>query len=212
MIKFLSKNSFLIILAVGLTGFIFAIAYLGIGKNQIKQEAVGEHLKHHPELSQKGTSITDLLNKPAPDFSLTDRDGKIYSSENLRGKNVVLFFNEGLMCYPACWIQIAALAKDNDLKNSGAIILSVVVDSKEEWQKAIAQMPELSQAIIVFDKNAAVSSAFNMLKTESSMHYGSLPGHTYIVIDKNGIVRHIFDDSNMALHNSQLLEELKKLN
>ena len=43
------------------------------------------------------------------------------------------------------------------------------------------------------------------------MHYGQLPGHTYVVIDGNGVIRHVYDDPNMAIHNDQLVDELKKL-
>ena len=116
------------------------------------------------------------------------------------------------MCYPACWNQIVALGKDERFKNADVVVLSVVVDLPEEWQKAIEKMPELAEATVVFDKGAAVSSKFNMLKAKSSMHYGSLPGHTYVIIDKEGIVRHVFDDSNMAIHNDKLVEEIVKLN
>lgn len=49
-----------------------------------------------------------------------------------------------------------------------------------------------------------------MLKTSSSMHYGSLPGHTYVIIDKEGMVRHVFDDPNMSIHNDQLVAEISK--
>ena len=163
-------------------------------------------------------SLNELVGKPAPDFALADKDGKIYSLSaeqaglsELRGKNVVLFFNEGLMCYPACWSQIVALAKDERLKNPDTVVLSVVVDPPAEWQKAIKQMPELAEATVVFDKDAVVSKKFGLLTVASSMHYGSLPGHTFVLIDKGGVVKHIFDDPNMGLHNDQLVAELGKL-
>ncbi len=156
--------------------------------------------------------LQNLVNKPSPDFTLADRDGKQYSLGGLRGKNIILFFNEGLMCYPACWNQIASLAKDERLKNIDTVVLSVVADPPEEWQKAVKQMPELAKATVVFDKNAAISKQFGMLTTASSMHYGSLPGHTYVLIDKEGAIKHIFDDPNMSIHNDQLFAELSKIN
>lgn len=157
-------------------------------------------------------SLTGLADKPAPDFALADKDGKIYSLGELRGKNIVLFFNEGLMCYPACWSQIVELAKDERLKNPDTVVLSVVVDPPGKWQKAIDKMPELAEATVVFDTNAAVSKEFGMLTVASSMHFGTLPGHTFVVIGKEGAVKHIFDDPSMSIHNDQLLAELSKLN
>lgn len=166
---------------------------------------------HSSAVNTPATPIDNLVNKPAPSFALADKDGKIYSLSELRGRNIVLFFNEGLMCYPACWSQIIALAKDARLKNPDTVVLSVVVDPPEEWQKAIDKMPELAQATVVFDQDATVSKQFGLLTVASSMHYGSLPGHTFVLIDKEGIVKHIFDDPNMGIHNDQLAVELGKL-
>ncbi|MBI2443868.1 MAG: redoxin domain-containing protein [Candidatus Magasanikbacteria bacterium] len=152
-----------------------------------------------------------LVGKPLPDFTLADRDGKIYNKETLRGKTAVLFFNEGLMCYPACWQQIAGLAADPRLQRADAVMLSVVIDPPGEWQRAINKMPELGKANVLFDANSTVSRQLGMLTAPSSMHYGSFPGHTYLVIDKEGVIKHVYDDPRMALHNDQLVEELKKL-
>jgi len=176
-----------------------------------KAVAVDEH-GHSLPTNTKVSPLTDLIGKPAPDFSLADRDGKLYSLSELRGKNIILFFNEGLMCYPACWNQIASFAKDKRFNDAGTMVLSVVVDSAEDWQSAIEKMPELAAATVVFDKGAVVSKQFDMLKSASSMHYGSLPGHTYMIIDKEGIVRHVFDDPNMTIHNDVLIAEITKLN
>ncbi|MEK7213083.1 MAG: redoxin domain-containing protein [Patescibacteria group bacterium] len=156
-------------------------------------------------------ALEALVGQVVPDFALTDRDGKTYSRENLKGKNVVLFFNEGLMCYPACWDQIAQLASDGRLNNKDTVVLSVVVDPVKDWQSAVDKMPELAKATVVFDTDREVSNKFGVLTTPSSMHYGSLPGHSYVVIDKEGIVRHVYDDPRMAIHNNQLLDELAKL-
>ena len=116
------------------------------------------------------------------------------------------------MCYPACWNQIVALARDNRLKGEDVTVLSVVVDPQEAWENAIKKMPELGEATVVFDKGGVASNAFGMLKTPSSMHFGQLPGHSYVVINKEGIVKHVYDDPNMAIHNDQLVAELGKLN
>ena len=156
-------------------------------------------------------ALNNLMNKPVLDFSLADRDGNVYSPANLRGKNVVLFFNEGLMCYPACWNQIVSLSKDERFKNEDTVVLSVVVDSKNDWQQAINKMSELAQATVVFDTGAIIAKKFGALTAPSSMHVGLFPGHTYVLMDKEGIVRFVFDDPNMGIHNDQLVAEIAKL-
>ncbi len=180
-------------------------------KNKISAPAVDQH-GMPISTNTSAASLSDLVNKPAPDFAFADRDGKIYSLNELRGKNIILFFNEGLMCYPSCWNQIVALAKDERFKNAGTVVLSVVIDPLEDWQKAIDKMPELASAVVVFDKGGAVSKKFGTLTVPSSMHYGSFPGHSYVLIDKQGVVRYVLDDPNMGIHNDSLMEEIAKIN
>ncbi len=156
-------------------------------------------------------SLNNLVGKPVPAFSLADGSGKIYLSDSLRGKKTVLFFTEGLMCYPACWNQIVAFTKDVRFRDSNTLVLSVVVESKEDWQKAINQMPELAQAAVLFDSDSTVSKQLGMLTAPSSMHPGSLPGHTYLLVDKNGIIRYVLDDPTMSIRNDQLISEIAKL-
>ena len=203
---------------VGALSLVFAISITTQKPNVINNASnamTGNMADHHSggNGNKTYTSLQDnLVGKPSPSFSLSDRDGKTYTSDNLKGKNVILFFNEGIMCYPACWNQIAAFPKDERFKKDDLVVLSVVVDPKENWEKAVKRMPDLAQATVVFDNGAAVSKQFGVLTTPSSMHYGSLPGHTYVVIDKAGVVKHVFDDPNMAIHNDQLVSEIAKLN
>jgi len=165
-----------------------------------------------PPQAGKEASLNDLLDKPLPAIKLFDKDGKEVSMENFKGKNIVLFFSEGLMCYPACWNQIAAFGEDARFNTADTVALSVVADSSKDWEKAIAKMPKLASASTLFDAGAAVSRQLGLLSSGSSMHKGSLPGHTYIVLDRQGIVRYVFDDQNMALNNDLLLEKIAKFN
>lgn len=180
-------------------------------KNKVGAPAVDQH-GMPVNVNTSAASLNELVNQSAPDFALADRDGKIYSLNELRDKNIILFFNEGLMCYPSCWNQIVALAKDERFKNADTVVLSVVVDNPQDWREAVEKMPELAEAIIVFDKNAEISKKFGMLTVASSMHYGSFPGHTYMIIDKEGVVRYVFDDPDMGIRNDQLVAEIAKIN
>lgn len=206
------NNTKTIVLATGVILLVGALFYLG-SRNKSSAPAGVAIDPHHPDAGTNISlaSLNSLASKQTPDFSLADRGGNVYSPANLLGKNVILFFNEGLMCYPACWNQIVSLSKDERLKNEDTIVLSVVVDSKEDWQQAVNKMPELAQATVVFDTGATVARNFGVLSTPSSMHPGSLPGHTYVLIDKKGVVRYVFDDPNMGIRNNQLVAEIAKL-
>ena len=157
------------------------------------------------------TTLNDLVGKPAPEFSLKSYDGKSFTLSQLKGRKVVLFFNEGIICYPACWNQIAALGTDNRLNNNKIITLSIVPDSEDQWQEATKKMPELGKEVILLDQTKEVSQKYGMLSLASSMHKGQKPGHTYVVIGQEGIVRSTLDDPKMGIQNDELIKQLNKI-
>lgn len=203
-------------------GMIFTAVIIGMainkpnaGSNQSNNSNNNQVLSQnsdpmHKPVAVDSTVFNSLVGKPAPDFSLESYDGKTYKLSDLKGQNVILFFNEGLMCYPACWNQITAFGKDKDLLGK-AVVLNITADPKNQWKEAVTKMPELSSAITVFDADRKASNAYGVLKLESSMHRGQFPGHTYVLIDKGGIVRFIKDDAQMGVRNKELLAEIDKL-
>lgn len=165
---------------------------------------------HHNPSPADSKIFENLLGKEAPDFSLESFDGRKVSLSSLRGKNVVLFFNEGLMCYPACWEQISAFVKDTRFNPDETVVLSIVTDTKDKWAEAVRQMPELAKATVLLDSSQEVSKTYGTLSLASSMHKGQLPGHTYVVIDKEGTVRELKDDEEMLIRNDELASIIEK--
>ena len=163
------------------------------------------------QLATPNNSLSSMVGKPAPDFSLTTQAGTLFTLSAMRGKKVILFFNEGIMCYPACWNQVAALGTDKKLNTDKIITASVVVDTVSNWTTAFKKMPELGKETMLFDSSKTVSIKYGMLSLDSSMHKGSTPGHTYIIVDQDGIVRYAMDDTQMGLRNSDLQAEVDKL-
>ena len=166
---------------------------------------------HHGSDTTNDEKFQSLIEKEAPDFILESYTGEQVSLQELRGKKIVLFFTEGLMCYPSCWNQMAAFGEDSAFNNSNVVTLSITVDRKEDWRQAIEKMPELSRAIVLFDTNRQVSSEYGVLSLSSSMHKGQFPGHTYLILDEEGVVRFIKDDPQMGIRNDELKAELGKL-
>ncbi len=166
---------------------------------------------HHGSEAANDGKFQSLIGKVAPDFTLESYDQGQVNLKQLRGKKVVLFFTEGLMCYPSCWNQMAAFGKDSVFNNNDTITMSIAVDRKEDWKEAVDKMPELSKAIVLFDTDRKVSNEYGVLSLSSSMHKGQFPGHTYLIIDKEGIVQFIKDDPEMGVRNDELKSELEKL-
>lgn len=190
-----------------LTAILSTVAVLMIGYATI----FGEKAPRASQIGKKTGDFSSLVGKLSPDFSLKDRRGKLFRLSNQRGKKVVLFFNEGIMCYPACWNQVAALGTDARLNTDKVVTASIVVDQPEQWDKAIKQMPELDRGTILFDNDRSVSSLYGTLSLESSMHRGAMPGHTYVVVDKNGTISYTKDDPQMGIRNDEIIKEVEKI-
>lgn len=160
--------------------------------------------------TQKNT-FSDLVGKKAPNFELSAYDGSKVSLDNLKGKTIILFFNEGIVCYPACWNQVAALGTDNDLNSDSVATYSIVPDQQSQWDAAIRQQPDLGKEPLLIDDSLKMSQDYGVLGLSSSMHKGAKPGHTYVIIDKDGVVRYTYDDPTMGIQNNLLKQELAKL-
>ncbi len=166
---------------------------------------------HKPAQANPTGFFKSAVGKQAPDFELQDINGNAVKLSDYKRKYVVLFFNEGSMCYPACWNQISALANDGRFNKEDVAALSIVVDTVSQWQQILAKVPQLSKSKILFDTAKKVSAEYDVLYADSSMHKGSYPGHTYVVIDKEGIIRYTKDDSKMAINNDEIASELEKI-
>jgi len=164
----------------------------------------------NPEAKER-ISFKQAIGKKAPDFELESIDGKTIKLSDYLGKNVVLFFNEGSMCYPACWSQMAELGNDSRFETENIVAFSIVTDPRSQWLDIVSKSANLGKSKILFDTSRSVSKAYDVLYLNSSMHPGSLPGHTYFIIDKEGTIRFTMDDPNMALANDKLIKQAKEL-
>lgn len=194
--------AFLIILAGGILVF----------GSQKTKEGNDMAAMHAPPAPADNTRFKSLIGSSAPEFSLKSFDGKTIDLAGLKGKNVVLFFSEGAMCYPSCWDQINEFTKDaKKFADKNTVVLTVVVDPKTNWAEAVRKDPKLGNAMILLDSDKKVSGSYGVLTIESSMHRGQYPGHTYVIIDKEGVIRYEYDDVQMGIRNFELLSELNKL-
>ncbi len=199
-------DSAIFVLLTVIASLLLVLIFVVASKNNPKKGGVSQD-----QASSSSSSSSEWVNKKAPDFDLEDFEGNKVSPASLKGKNVVLFFTEGLMCYPACWDQMAKLGTDGRFNDEKTVAYSVIIDPKSEWKKAFDKMPELRKTKVLFDVYRTASRSYNALNVTSSMHQGSFPGHTYYLIDKEGIIRYYYDDPQMGIRNDLIYEELKKI-
>lgn len=202
-----------LIIILGLTAVIIGLLYLfNRNSSQNNQQSSADPMHSGAASTVNNGKLNAMVGNALPgDIQLSDKDGKTYTPADFKGKYTVLFFNEGLMCYPACWNQISSFGSDQRFNSQQIQAVSVVTDSAQQWQNAIAKMPDLAKSKTLFDSGAKTSKELGMVTNTSSMHPGSLPGHTYLILDPQGIVRFVFDDPNMAIQNDMLFSKINEL-
>ena len=143
------------------------------------------------------------VGETAPDFTLPDQDGKPVTFSSLKGKVVVLYF------YPkdftsgctkeACHFRDAY----EDFTEVGAEVVGVSADSQESHRKFMDTY--LLPFNLLSDEKGEVKKLYGV-----AGHL--LPGRVTFVIDKEGIVRHVFSSqTDMKAHVDEAMKILKSL-
>ena len=146
------------------------------------------------------------VGSPAPDFRLRTRAGSIVSLGEFRGKkNVVVYF------YPKDFTRgcTAEACEFRDyyeqFKTLGAEVIGISGDS-EQSHDSFAREHSLP-FILLSDPDGTIRKAFEVKKS-----LGLIPGRVTFVIDKQGIIRHIFSSQARATaHTAEALAVLKSL-
>ena len=143
---------------------------------------------------------------PAPGFRLQTSTGEYVSLEDFHGKkNVVVYF------YPkdfskGCTTEACEFRDSyEEFKNLGAEVIGVSNDNQKSHE-AFASEHKLP-FILLSDPDGSARKSYGVKKT-----LGLVPGRVSFVIDKNGIVRHVFSSQSRATaHVSEALAVLKSL-
>jgi peroxiredoxin Q/BCP len=140
----------------------------------------------------------------APDFTLPDQDGKLVSLSSLKGKVVVLFF------YPkdfsaGCTREVCHFRDSyEDFSEAGAEVFGVSSDTVESHKKFIETY--LLPYSLLSDREGEAKKTYGV-----SGHL--LPGRVTFIIDKAGVIRHVFSSqTNMKAHVDEALKIIKTPN
>ena len=132
----------------------------------------------------------------APDFNSETHDGvALQLYEILEHSAVVLFFYPRDFT-PGCTAEACAFRDDyTNFVEAGATVVGVSADSGESHRR-FAQHHNLPFALIS-DADGALRKAYGVDKV-----WGVLPGRVTFVIDRQGVVRNIFDSALFARRHS----------
>lgn len=147
-----------------------------------------------------------VVGSKAPDFTLKSPDGRDVRLLDFKGiKNVVLYF------YPkdntrGCIVESSTFRDQYDVfKQAHAEVIGVSSDNEDSHRLFASEfrLPFL----LLSDTNNKVRKLYGVPAT-----FGIIPGRVTFVIDKQGVIRHIFSSQfNPKSHVEQALAILKKL-
>lgn len=142
----------------------------------------------------------------APEFTLNDQDGKPVSLADFRGKQTVVVFFYPKDESPVCTIEACGFRDMTpSFTEAGAAVLGISSDDSTK-HRAFADQYRLSFPLLA-DTDGAVRRAFEVPST-----LWLLPGRVTYVIDRDGIVRMIYDSQIRAQqHVERALEAVRTL-
>ena len=151
------------------------------------------------------TSQTTSANtsRPAPDFTLRTTADTTITLSALRGRPVLLYFNEGAGC-GACIMQMAEIEKHKaDFDALAITVLPIVMNTKAD---ITADMSRYGVATPFLLDDGTTSKAYGVLG--KGMH-ADLPGHSFVLIDAAGVQRWYGEYPSMWLDPTALLEQVR---
>lgn len=141
--------------------------------------------------------------RTAPEFTLTDTGGSEHTLAQHRGENVLLYFSEGAGCQ-SCIVQMGEIEKQAAVfEKLDVTVLPIVMNTREQ---ITADMTANGVTTPFLLDDGTVSEAYGTLG--KGMHAG-LPGHSFVLIDRQGRQRWYGEYPSMWLAPQDLLDEIR---
>lgn len=122
----------------------------------------------------------------APPITLTSASGAAWSLQDRRGKNVLLYFQEGVGCQP-CLDQIKAIDSDPSFLKSIGVDELVSITGSPSGQIAQKAVDMGLKTTVLADPGLAFSRAYRA--NEYGMMGDAADGHTFVLVGPDGIIR-----------------------
>ena len=122
----------------------------------------------------------------APAFTLPASTGRTVSLSDYRGKNVLLFFQEGIGCQP-CWDQIRDLEKDTTKLHAAGIDNVVSITTSPADLVAQKVRDDRLTTPVLSDPDLKVSKSYSA--NSFGMMGDSRDGHSFMLIGPDGKLR-----------------------
>jgi thioredoxin-dependent peroxiredoxin len=142
----------------------------------------------------------------APDFTLPSSTGEMVSLADFRGKSQVVLFFYPKDNSPACTAQACSFRDSHEVfKEAGAEVIGISTDS-EGSHRLFAKLWSLP-FLLLADSKGEVRARYGVSRT-----LGLFPGRVTYLIDRAGVVRHVFASQlQTGRHVTEMLGKLKEL-
>ncbi|MCS6942876.1 MAG: peroxiredoxin [Geminocystis sp.] len=142
----------------------------------------------------------------APDFALPSADGKIVRLSDFLGKKAVVLFFYPKDDTPGCTMESCTFRDNYQVfQEAGAEVIGISGDSPQSHRQFASkyQLP----FPLLSDENNLVRKLYGV---PNALFF--LPGRVTYVIDKNGIIRHIFNSLfDVKAHVQEALKTIQSL-
>jgi len=143
------------------------------------------------------------VGEPAPDFELASSTGETVRLSDFRGKSEVVLFFYPHDHSPACTLEACAFRDSYAaFQKAGAEVIGISADSADSHRRFAARFRLPFR--LLSDGDGAVRARYGVPRT-----LGLLPGRVTYLIDREGVVRHIFSSQFRPMkHVSEALDVL----
>ena len=139
-----------------------------------------------PDERTRSASNKIKVGDRAPDFTLPDQKGQPVSLSSFASKKDVVLYFYPRDFTPGCTAEACAFRDSYEIfKEVGAEVIGISSDSEQSHQGFAAR--HRLPFILLSDRDGSVRKRYGV-----SPVLGLLPGRVTFVIDKRGVVRHIF--------------------
>ncbi len=146
------------------------------------------------------------VGKPAPDFNLSDQNGKQHGLHDYQGKYLVLYFYPKDDT-PGCTQEACAFRDDlNLLTEMGAAVVGISVDDSESHAE-FAKKYHLPFPLLA-DKDGQVAASYGALMNLGIM---KLARRFTFLIDPQGNINKVYLSVETSRHSKDIISDLKNL-
>ncbi len=131
-------------------------------------------------------TATLRIGEPAPDFALPSATGETVRLSDFRGKAEVVLFFYPKDNSPACTLEACSFRDSHEaFREAGAEVIGISADSADSHRRFSERFR--LPFVLLADVDGAVRAQYGVPRT-----LGLFPGRVTYLIDRDGIVRHIF--------------------